>query len=132
MHDGDGASSTLRLPHRRGSIVPARIALARLVRVVLVTGGLLGERPLDLWRRRVGRRFHGVLRLAHGQVASPGQPGAEPTRVEAPCRTVLSGVGYFRSVGFRLEAEPRRRALLPVVAPSARSGPNYSVRSRVR
>src|SRR3954469_12035860 len=78
LHDGDGASSTLRLPHRRGSVVPAPVALARLVAIVLVAGGRLGERLLDLSRWRVGRRLHGLLRLAHGQLASPGQPGAGP------------------------------------------------------
>src|SRR3954464_8345400 len=55
----------LRLPHQRGSVVPAPIALARLLRVVLVAGGLLVERLLDLSRWRVRRPLHGVLRLAH-------------------------------------------------------------------
>src|SRR3954469_19973672 len=122
LHDGDGASSTLRLPHRRGAVVPVPVALARLVAIVLVAGGRLGERLLDLSRWRVGRRLHGLLRLAHGQLASPGQPGAEPTRLRRRAGPSCPASASLEVSASALKAELRRLPPLPPVAPHARTG----------
>src|SRR4051794_30046299 len=117
----DGATAA-GVPHRRGSVVPAPVALARLVAIVLVAGGRLGERLLDLSRWRVGRRLHGLLRLAHGQLASPGQPGAEPTRLRRRAGPSCPASASLEVPASALKAELRRLPPLPPVAPHARTG----------